>query len=81
MAVIPHEPQPEEVGVASTAVSQPLVFDPDARERIVEICLRDLIRARPGKGDLILTMVPQGFGSRLVAHVNVATREALANAR
>ncbi len=69
--------------VASTAVSAGLAFDPneDARRNWTALVLRELCRERQGKGDLIVTAVPQGFGSRLVEHVNESARKAIEDAR
>jgi hypothetical protein len=79
MTVLPLELRDERV--ASVAVTRALAFDPAAREGVFDTCLRDLQRERGGKGDLIVTLVPQGFGPRLVEHVNATVRKALADAR
>jgi hypothetical protein len=80
MTVLPREPQPDE-RVVSTAVTRALAFDLEVRDRVLDICFRDLEREREARGDVIVTVVPEGFGPRVVDHVNKAATEAIANAR
>jgi phosphoheptose isomerase len=81
MTVLPREPKPDDK-VATVAISAGLAFDAEYRDRTFGIALQELLRARGNtKGDVIVAMVPQGFSSRVVEHVNKAAAEAIANAR